>query len=140
MESLKRFLDAHDQHFGKALAEIQYGKKLSHWMWFIFPQIKGLGLSETSKYYALENIAEAKRFLENPVLGSNILAISAELLKLKTNNATEIFGRPDNMKLHSCMTLFSLIPGAPPVFNEVLAKYFQGKAESKTIKLADTTQ
>lgn len=134
MESLKRFQDAHDQHFGKALAEIQYGKKLSHWMWFIFPQIKGLGLSETSKYYALENIAEAKRFLEHPFLGPNILAITTELLKLKTNNATEVFGKPDDMKLHSCMTLFSLIPGAPPVFKEVLAKYFEGKADLLTIQ------
>lgn len=134
MESLKRFQDAHEQHFGKAFVEIQYGKKLSHWMWFIFPQIKGLGLSETSKYYALENLAEAKGFLEDPILGSNILSISGELLKLKTNNATEVFGRPDNRKLHSSMTLFSLVPGASPVFAGVLAKYFEGQPDKLTLQ------
>lgn len=136
MESLKRFQDAHEQHFGKALSEIKYGKKMSHWMWFIFPQIKGLGFSETSKYYALESLQEAEQFLEHPVLGSNLLSITGELLELRTNNATEVFGRPDNLKLQSCMTLFSLVPGASPVFNKVLDKYFEGKKDMETIKLA----
>ena len=138
MESLKRFLDAHEQHFGKAWTEIKYGKKLSHWMWYIFPQVKGLGLSETSKYYALENLGEAKQFLEHPILGSNLLSITAELLKLKTNNATEVFGKPDDMKLLSSMTLFSLVPGASAVFKEVLDKYFEGKQDLQTVKLAGT--
>jgi uncharacterized protein (DUF1810 family) len=135
MESLKRFKDAHEQHFRKALAEIKFGKKLSHWMWYIFPQLKGLGLSETSKYYALENIAEATSFLEHPILGPNIITISGELLQLKTNNATEVFGRPDDLKLHSCMTLFSAIPGASAVFAGVLDKYFGGRPDPLTLKL-----
>ncbi len=136
MESLTRFQEAHQQYFGKALAEIKAGKKLSHWMWFIFPQIQGLGVSETSKYYAIENIQAAQQFLQHPVLGSNLLLITGELLNLKTNNATAVFGRPDDMKLFSCMTLFSLVPGTDPVFQKVLDKYFDGKQDLQTIKLS----
>ena len=137
MESLKRFEEAHQQHFEKAFAEIKSGKKLTHWMWFIFPQIKGLGLSETAKYYAIENKMEAKNFLDHPVLGANLRSITAELLRLKTNNPTEVLGKPDDMKLHSCMTLFSSIPGATDIFEKVLAKYFDGKQDLQTIKFLD---
>jgi uncharacterized protein (DUF1810 family) len=136
MERLKRFQDAHDQYFQTALAEIKNGIKLSHWMWFIFPQIKGLGVSETSKHYALEDLTEAKQFLEHPVLGANLLSITAELLNLKTNNATAVFGKPDDMKLFSCMTLFALVPGTDPIFQKVLDKYFHGRQDLKTLELA----
>ena len=106
-------------------------------MWYIFPQIKGLGLSETSKFYAIENSTEARQFLDHPVLGANLVAISTELLKLNTNNATTVFGQPDDMKLLSCMTLFSGLPGTDPVFKKVIDKYFDGKQDLQTIQLLE---
>ncbi len=136
MDSLIRFQEAHEQYFEKAFSEIKAGKKLSHWMWFIFPQIKGLGVSETSKYYAIDNIKEAQQFLSHPVLGAHLLSITAELLQLETNNATAVFGKPDDMKLFSSMTLFALVPGTDPVFRAVLDKFFDGKQDIQTIKLS----
>jgi len=134
-QSLQRFEKAHQQNFQIALSEIKKGKKTSHWMWYIFPQIKGLGNSETSRYYAIENLDEARAFLEHPVLGNNLISITSELLTLQTNNATSVFGKPDDMKLHSSMTLFSLFPGTNPIFQKVLDKYFNGKQDLKTINL-----
>ena len=134
-QSLQRFEKAHQQNFHIALSEIKKGKKTSHWMWYIFPQIKGLGNSETSRYYAIENLDEARAFLEHPVLGNNIISITSELLNLQTNDATSVFGKPDDMKLHSSMTLFSLVPGTNPIFQKVLDKYFDGKQDMKTITL-----
>ena len=93
--NLERFEIAHQQYFQKALNEIQRAKKTSHWMWFIFPQLKGLGLSERSKFYGLGNIAEAQAFLDHPVLGKNLITISSALLQLATQNATAVMGQPD---------------------------------------------
>jgi uncharacterized protein (DUF1810 family) len=134
---LQRFMKAHKQDFQTALAEIRQGRKSSHWMWYIFPQIKGLGFSETSKYYAIENIEEAQEFLNHPELGKNLLAISSALLKLDTKNASSIFGTPDDMKLFSSMTIFSLVPATNQIFQQVLDKFFGGKKDNKTIELLD---
>jgi uncharacterized protein (DUF1810 family) len=132
---LKRFIDAQEKDFEIALAEIRNGRKQSHWMWYVFPQIAGLGFSDTSKYYAIKNMDEAREYLSHSILGSRLIEISAELLKLDTNSAAMIFGNPDDLKLRSSMTLFSRIDGVDPVFKAVLEKFFGGSVDQKTIQL-----
>ncbi|MGN6603866.1 MAG: DUF1810 domain-containing protein [Ginsengibacter sp.] len=133
--SLQRFIDAQERDYQIALSEIQKGRKRSHWMWYIFPQIKGLGFSETSKFYAIKNIGEAEEFLADPVLGKRLIEISKELLKLKTNDANQIFGSPDDLKLKSSMTLFASVPNSDRVFQSVLEKYFNGQKDTRTLKI-----
>ncbi len=132
---ISRFVKAHQYSYQSALTEIRNGKKISHWMWYIFPQIQGLGRSSTSQYYAIHSLDEAAAFLHDPYLGVNLLEICHALIALKSNNATEIFGRPDDIKLKSSMTLFSIIPDADPVFQNILDKYFSGKRDYKTLKI-----
>jgi uncharacterized protein (DUF1810 family) len=132
--SLNRFLDAQETAYETALAEVRSGKKRSHWMWYIFPQIQGLGFSETAQYYGIKNGAEAEAFLNHDVLGSRLVHISAELLTLESNNATSIFGSPDDMKLKSSMTLFASVPGTNPIFQQVLDKFFNGQKDEKTLQ------
>jgi uncharacterized protein (DUF1810 family) len=134
-KDLQRFIDAHKEDFQIALSEIKAGRKRSHWMWYIFPQIRGLGFSETSKYYAIQSIDEAKEFLNHPELGQNLISITSELLKLNNTDATSIFGKPDNMKLFSCMTLFSIISPENSIFKKVLDKFFNGQKDDNTIQL-----
>lgn len=133
--NLIRFEDAHIRYYQTALKEIRNGRKESHWMWFIFPQIKGLGRSYTSQYYAIVSLDEAKAFLNHPYLGKNLLEITNVLLLLDSNNATEIFGKPDDMKLKSCMTLFAIASEEQSVFEKVLSKFFGNKYDNFTIKL-----
>ena len=133
--NLIRFEDAHIRYYQTALKEIRNGRKESHWMWFIFPQIKGLGRSYTSQYYAIESLDEAKAFLNHPYLGKNLLEITNVLLLLDLNNATEIFGKPDDIKLKSCMTLFAIASEEQSVFEKVLSKFFGNKYDNLTIKL-----
>ena len=135
MPTLTRFLDAQKSDYQTALSEIKNGRKRSHWMWYIFPQIQGLGFSETSRYYAIQDTAEAKDFLQHPLLGSRLVAICQELLKLSANDAHAIFGSPDDLKLKSSMTLFAAVPGADPVFQLVLNKFFDGARDPKTLRL-----
>jgi len=135
MPNLSRFLDAQKSDYQTALAEIQNGRKRSHWMWYIFPQIQGLGFSETSKFYAIQDAAEAEAYLAHPVLGSRLLEISNALLKLSSSNATSIFGSPDDLKLKSSMTLFASLPNADPVFRAVLEKFFNGAKDNKTLQM-----
>jgi uncharacterized protein (DUF1810 family) len=132
--SLKRFLDAQETAYETALAEVRSGKKRSHWMWYIFPQIQGLGVSETSQYYAIKNLAEAEAFLRHDVLGSRLVRICTELLKLQSHNATTIFGSPDDMKLKSSMTLFASVRDTHPIFQQVLDKFFNGSKDEKTLQ------
>jgi uncharacterized protein (DUF1810 family) len=132
---LTRFLRAQERDYTTALEEIRAGRKQSHWMWYIFPQLSGLGFSETSRYYALADLAEAKAFLEHDVLGPRLVGICKALLALPTRDANAVFGTPDDMKLRSCMTLFASVPGAPPVFQEVLVKFFGGRSDERTIDL-----
>lgn len=133
--SLQRFEDAHRQDYETALAEIRRGRKTSHWMWYIFPQLKGLGYSPTAQYYSIENLAEAEAFLAHPVLGAHLVEISRALLALETDNADLVFGYPDNLKLRSSMTLFAQIREADPVFGQVLDKFFDGKPDQRTLAL-----
>lgn len=130
---LKRFIDAQETGYQIALSEVKNGRKRSHWMWYIFPQIQGLGFSETSRYYAIQDLNEAAEYLEHPVLGSRLIGICNEVLALEDNNANRIFGSPDDMKLKSCMTLFAALPRTDPVFQLVLDKFFGGAKDLKTL-------
>jgi uncharacterized protein (DUF1810 family) len=133
--SLKRFTDAQENSYAMAFSEIQQGRKQSHWIWFIFPQIAGLGFSETSRYYGIKDLHEAAGFLKHPVLGPRLINISRELLRLKTNDAHQVFGSPDDLKLQSSMTLFSMLQDTDPVFYQVLEKFFNNRKDDKTLDL-----
>ena len=133
--NLERFVDAQRTDYSIALAEIKGGKKKSHWMWYIFPQVLGLGYTSTSISYGIKNLDEATAYLNHPVLGQRLVEISNALLALETNDAKKIFGSPDHMKLRSSMTLFSLVPDAGKVFQAVLDKFFDGKKDEKTLQL-----
>lgn len=135
MARLERFLSAQENDHELALSEIKRGKKTSHWMWYIFPQIIGLGHSETAKFYSLRDLKEAQDFLEHPILGKRLIEITAEVIKHKNKTAHEIFGSPDDLKFHSSMTLFSLIPGSDTLFNTALQTFFSGKPDIKTIEI-----
>lgn len=135
-KELSRFLDAQNQVYLKALSEIQNGKKESHWMWYIFPQLKGLGRSETAQFYGIDGLQEATAYLNHPVLGKHLVEISAVLLGIEGKSATDIFGSPDDLKLRSSMTLFAQVPNADPVFQKVLDKYFEGTTCSKSLFLS----
>ena len=134
---LKRFLDAQNQLYLKALAEMRNGKKESHWMWFVFPQVKGLGFSETAKFYGIADLEEATAYLAHPVLGRHLIEISEAVLQIENKTATEIFGAPDDMKLRSSMTLFAKVENANPVFEKVLDKYFMGMQDDYTEDLLE---
>lgn len=131
---LQRFHKAQKFDYPVALGEIKNGRKESHWMWYIFPQLKELGYSSTAKYYGLTK-DEAKSYINDEILKSRLIEISQTLLELTSNNATEIFGYPDDLKLKSCMTLFSEIAPEIEVFDQVLQKFFSGKKDDKTLKL-----
>ncbi|QKG55690.1 DUF1810 domain-containing protein [Hymenobacter sp. BRD128] len=133
--NLQRFLDAQARDYAPALAEIKAGRKRSHWMWYIFPQIQGLGYSSTAQHYAIADAAEAAAYLAHPTLGPRLVEIAQALLGLPGNNATAIMGTPDDLKLGSSMTLFAQVPGASPVFQQVLDKFFGGAPDVRTLQL-----
>lgn len=137
---LTRFLDAQNQTYLRALSEIKNGKKESHWMWYIFPQLKGLGKSEMAHYYGLNDLKEAESFLSHPILGKHLLEISETLLSLNDKTATQVFGNPDDLKLKSCMTLFNFLQNSEEVFEKVLKKYFNGTQDELTLKLLSKNQ
>ncbi|NDP26736.1 MAG: DUF1810 domain-containing protein [Flavobacterium sp.] len=132
---LIKFLDAQNQVYLKALSEIKKGKKTSHWMWFIFPQIKGLGSSVTAKFYEIKDLNEATAYLRHPILGKHLIEISGELLKLEGKTAIQILGKPDDKKLRSCMTLFINVENSDAVFTKVLQHYFNGVQDELTLNL-----
>ena len=133
--NLTRFLEAQEHVFARALQEIRNGRKTSHWMWYIFPQISGLGSSGMSRLYAIKDMAEAKQYSDHPVLGQRLVEITSELLNLENNDPAAVFGHIDSLKLRSSMTLFSLLEDAHPVFQKVLDKYFGGKKDANTIRI-----
>lgn len=132
---LLRFLDAQNKLYLTALDEIKNGKKESPWMWFIFPQIKGMGSSDTSKFYEIKNADEAIAFLEHPILGKHLVEITSELIKKEEETVSNIFGNNDVEKLQSCMTLFASVQNYEPIFQEVLHKYFDGSSDFHTLQL-----
>jgi uncharacterized protein (DUF1810 family) len=133
--TLNRFIKAQENDYERALTEVRNGKKRSHWMWYIFPQIHGLGFSEMARHYAITSKKEAADYLQHPVLGTRLVEISTALLTLESNDAQYILGSPDDMKLQSCMTLFALLDNTNPVFEQVLDKYYNGKKDQKTLDL-----
>ena len=135
MQDLDRFIKAQERDYLVALQEIKSGRKLSHWIWYIFPQIKGLGYSETAQYYSIEDIEEAKAYLNNEYLHNNLVEICQELVKLKSNNIVDIMGYPDNLKLFSSMTLFNFVEPDEDIFKKVLDKYYNGKLDAKTLEI-----
>jgi uncharacterized protein (DUF1810 family) len=133
--TLQRFTEAQARNYADALTEIKNGKKRTHWMWYVFPQIQGLGNSEFARLYAINDMEEAEAYLNHPVLGSRLKEISNALLQLQSNDAHQIFGNPDDMKLQSSMTLFSLLTNTDPVFEEVLKKFYNGEKDPKTLQI-----
>ena len=133
--NLSRFHKAQQSSYKTALAEIRSGRKRSHWIWYIFPQIQGLGFSSTAQYYAIENLDEAKAYLADPVLRERLLEISNALLALDSCDPSEVMGYPDDLKLRSSMTLFSLAEPGCTVFRDVLDKFYDGQEDSRTIAL-----
>lgn len=133
-DGIQRFVEAQKHSYDTALEEIKRGKKRNHWMWYIFPQMKGLGYSSTAQYYGIENRKEAEEYLAHPILGSRLLEISKELLKLESNDPRAVMGDPDNWKLKSCMTLFEIVSNEP-VFGQVLDKFFGGERDKITVEM-----
>jgi len=132
---LQRFVDAQESDYRRALAEICAGNKRSHWMWYIFPQYRGLGFSPTSVHFAIKSAAEAEAYLGHPVLGPRLRECADALLSLDGSSAHQVFGSPDDLKLKSSMTLFSCVSPQGSVFEQVIDKYFGGRRDSKTLEL-----
>ncbi len=132
--NLHRFIEAQEGVYPQALEELQDGRKRSHWMWYILPQLAGLGRSYNSNYYGISGLKEAKSYLEHPVLGPRLREVSETILSLPTDNAAEVFGGIDSMKLRSSMTLFDLV-SPKDTSARVLEKYFSGCPENHTISI-----
>ena len=131
--SLEHFVVAQERMYARALEEVRNGKKLTHWIWYIFPQLKGLGHSNKSIYYGLDGIDEARAYLAHPILGTRLREITTAVLQ-SDKTADEIFGGIDTIKLRSCMTLFNEVAD-DDLFGRVLLKCFEGKSDSKTLEL-----
>jgi len=136
MNKLDRFIKVQEQDYFRALKEVKNGRKLTHWMWYIFPQLKGLGHSAMSEFYGIDGIEEAKEYLKHKILGKRLIKISNELLKLDTNNPIQIFGEIDSLKLKSCMTLFDYV-SENEVFDKVLQRFYNGEKDLKTISICN---
>jgi uncharacterized protein (DUF1810 family) len=134
---LDRFVRAQEDDYEQALAEIRAGRKRSHWMWYIFPQIDGLAFSSTSKYYAIKGVEEARAYLDHPVLGPRLRECAEAALQVEGRSAREIFGSPDDLKLRSCATLFASVSPPDSVFDRVLAKYYEGGRDERTLRLLE---
>lgn len=134
MSDLSRFTSAHQRDFSTALSEIRSGRKRSHWMWYIFPQIDGLGMSPTAQYYSIKNLEEARDFINDPYLGGNLIEISEALLENESDDASYVMGYPDDLKLRSSMTLFREVSDNP-VFDKVLGKFYGGMPDEYTLRL-----
>lgn len=132
---LNRFVAAQEADYERALAEIVAGRKRTHWMWYIFPQIDGLGFSSISRRFSIKGVEEAKAYLDHPVLGPRLLKCAEAVIGVEGRSATEIFGSPDDMKLKSCATLFASVLPPGSVFDRVLAKYYAGARDEKTLQL-----
>jgi uncharacterized protein (DUF1810 family) len=133
--SLERFVRAQEGDYQQALSEIRGGRKRSHWMWYIFPQIDGLGFSSTAKRYAIKSVEEAKAYLDHPILGPRLLECAEAVIRIEDRSASEIFGSPDDLKLRSCATLFASVSFPGSVFDRLLGKYYRGARDKRTLQL-----
>ena len=132
---LVRFVAAQEGDYATALAEVRAERKRSHWMWYVFPQIAGLGFSATSRRYAITGRAEAEAYLRHPVLGPRLVEVCEAALGVEGRSAGEVFGSPDDMKLKSCATLFARVTPPDSVFSRLLDKYFKGERDGKTLQI-----
>jgi uncharacterized protein (DUF1810 family) len=134
--NLNKFLTAQASSYTTALSELKNGRKETQWMWYIFPQIKGLGTSTTSIFYSIESLSETKDYLKHEILGKRLKEITEVLLDLEETDPTNIFGYPDDLKLKSCMTLFSIADGKENnPFQKVILKFFEGEFDEKTVEI-----
>jgi len=132
---LSRFINAQEGIYDRALAELRDGLKRSHWMWYIFPQVEGLGHSPTTRLYSIKSLEEARQYLAHPVLGQRLKESAEAVLAIPGRSAADIFGHPDDWKLQSSMTLFELVSGPESVFGRILDKYYQGKRDTRTLQI-----
>ena len=135
MIDLQIFVQAQEDIYEQALAELKNGSKESHWMWFVFPQIAGLGNSEMARKYAIPNLADAKAYLSHDLLGSRLRECTEAVLAVEGRTAHEILGSPDDVKLKSCMTLFEVADGPDSVFSSILEKYFKGQHDERSLTI-----
>jgi uncharacterized protein (DUF1810 family) len=132
--NLQRFIDAQHPIYGQVRDELQSGRKESHWMWFTFPQIKGLGSSPTAQKYAIQDLDEAKAYLNHPLLGFRLRECTQLVNAVSGRTIDEIFGYPDHLKFHSSMTLFAHVSPGDKMFTAALAKYFHGELDRRTLE------
>lgn len=132
---LQRFVDAQSSVYQQALGELREGQKRTHWMWFIFPQLDGLGRSETAQFYSIKSTKEAVAYLNHAVLGERLLECTEAMLALKGKSAREVLGYPDDLKFHSSMTLFVAVPFGMPAFQRAIDRFFDGKYDLRTLEL-----
>jgi len=133
--NLNRFIEAQNDAYEEIVQELKNGKKLTHWMWYIFPQITGLGFSSTAKFFAIQNPCEAQAYLNHPILGQRLLECTKTVLTLKGKSAMGIFGDIDALKFKSSMTLFMSIAGSDSAFQDAIEKYFEGAPDRKTLDM-----
>ena len=131
---LDRFVQAQEGAYAQALGEIRGGRKRTHWMWYIFPQLDGLGFSATSRHFAIKGLDEARAYLEHPVLGPMLLECAKAALRVEGRTASEIFGSPDDLKLRSSLTLFARAAPDEPLFRQALDRYFAGEPDPRTLQ------
>ena len=136
-DDVSRFVQAQQTDYETALSEVQAGRKRSHWMWYIFPQIAGLGSSDMSRRYAIKSRAEAETYLKHPVLGPRLVEICEAVLGVDGRSAHDIFGSPDDIKPRSCATLFAAVSPPGSVFERVLQRYFRGEPDAQTLRLLE---
>ncbi|WP_256300789.1 DUF1810 domain-containing protein [Haloarchaeobius salinus] len=132
---LQRFVDAQDPVIDEVKQELRTGRKRSHWMWYIFPQMEGLGKSEMAQRYAISSRSEAKAYLEHPILAPRLRECTGLVNETNDRSANEIFGRPDDLKFRSSMTLFEVVADDPALFRDALEQFFDGEPDPKTLEL-----
>ena len=135
---LSRFVRAQDEDYEQVLSEVRSGRKRSHWMWYIFPQVAGLGFSSMSRRYAIKSRAEVDAHLHHPVLGPRLVECADAALCVEDRSALDVFGSPDDQKLKSCATLFASVSPDGSVFHQLIDTYFQGTPDSRTLQLLDS--
>ncbi|WP_025915936.1 DUF1810 domain-containing protein [Herminiimonas sp. CN] len=136
---LNRFVNAQESIYQQVLAELEQGRKQTHWMWYVFPQIDGLGHSRLAETYAIKNLEEAREYLRHPVLGARLRECTEKVIAVEGKSAATIFGHPDDLKFRSCMTLFACAAEAESAFPRALEKYFDGEKDLRTLALLAQT-
>jgi uncharacterized protein (DUF1810 family) len=134
-DSLNRFVEAQRKSYDEIVRELKSGRKVTHWIWYIFPQIAGLGFSSTARFYAIRDQCEAQSYLNHPILGKRLFECTKIVLTHKEKSALDIFGDIDAMKFRSSMTLFMSVPGSDSVYQEAIKEYFEGEPDQKTLDI-----